>query len=188
MLNFCTVDLSAFYFDIRKDSLYCDKIDNPKRKSAIIFLNILLEILLKWFAPILSFTTEEIYSLLKINSNKSIHLENFPKIPSKWNDQDLEAKWNELIKIREMCNSSIELKRAKKEIGSSLEANLIINLNEKMIKFTSGIDFSELCITSAARIEKIKSEEIVVKTIKAEGQKCPVCWKISKNQCEKHSV
>ena len=188
LLNFCTVDLSAFYFDIRKDSLYCDKIDSPKRKSTIIFLNILLEILLKWFAPILSFTTEEIYSLLKINSNKSIHLENFPKIPSKWNDQDLEAKWNELIKIREICNSSIELKRAEKEIGSSLEANLIINLNEKMIKFTSGIDFSELCITSAARIEKIKSEEIVVKTIKAEGQKCPVCWKISKNQCERHSV
>ena len=57
-----------------------------------------------------------------------------------------------------------------------------------MIKFTSGIDFSELCITSAARIEKIKSEEIVVKTIKAEGQKCPVCWKISKNRCERHSV
>ena len=188
LLNFCTVDLSAFYFDIRKDSLYCDKIDSPKRKSTIIFLNILLEILLKWFAPILSFTTEEIYSLLKINSNKSIHLENFPKIPSKWNDQDLEAKWNELIKIREICNSSIELKRAEKEIGSSLEANLTINLNEKMIKFTSGIDFSELCITSAARIEKIKSEEIVVKTIKAEGQKCPVCWKISKNQCERHSV
>ncbi len=188
LLNFCTVDLSAFYFDIRKDSLYCDKIDSPKRKSTIIFLNILLEILLKWFAPILSFTTEEIYSLLKINSNKSIHLENFPKIPSKWNDQDLEVKWNELIKIREICNSSIELKRAEKEIGSSLEANLIINLNEKMIKFTNGIDFSELCITSAARINKIKSEEIVVKTIKAEGKKCPVCWKISKNRCERHSV
>ena len=188
LLNFCTVDLSAFYFDIRKDSLYCDKIDSPKRKSTIIFLNILLEILLKWFAPILSFTTEEIYSLLKINSNKSIHLENFPKIPSKWNDQNLEAKWNELIKIREICNSSIELKRAAKEIGSSLEANLIINLNEKMIKFTKGIDFSELCITSDAKIEKSKSDEIVVKTIKAEGQKCPVCWKISKDQCERHPV
>ena len=133
LLNFCTVDLSAFYFDIRKDSLYCDKIDSPKRKSTIIFLNIILEILLKWFAPILSFTTEEIYSLLKINSNKSIHLENFPKIPSKWNNQDLEVKWNELIKIREICNSSIELKRASKEIGSSLEANLIIYLNEQKV-------------------------------------------------------
>ncbi len=188
LLNFCTVDLSAFYFDIRKDSLYCDKIDSPKRKSTIIFLNILLEILLKWFAPILSFTTEEIYSLLKINSNKSIHLENFPKIPSKWNNQNLEVKWDELIKIREICNSSIELKRASKEIGSSLEANLIIYLNEKLTKFTKGVDFSELCITSDAKIEKNKSDEILVKTIKAKGQKCPVCWKININKCERHSI
>ena len=188
LLNFCTVDLSAFYFDIRKDSLYCDKIDSPKRKSTIIFLNILLEILLKWFAPILSFTTEEIYSLLKINSNKSIHLENFPKIPSKWNNQDLEVKWNKLIKIREICNSSIELKRASKEIGSSLETNLIIYLNEKLTKFTKGVDFSELCITSDAKIEKNKSDEILVKTIKAKGQKCPVCWKININKCERHSI
>ena len=188
LLNFCTAGLSAFYFNIRKDSLYCDKIDSPKRKSTIIFLNILLEILLKWFAPILSFTTEEIYSLLKINSNKSIHLENFPKIPSKWNNQDLEVKWNELIKIREICNSSIELKRASKEIGSSLEANLIIYLNEKLTKFTKGVDFSELCITSDAKVEKNKSDEILVKTIKAKGQKCPVCWKININKCERHSI
>ena len=188
LLNFCTAGLSAFYFNIRKDSLYCDKIDSPKRKSTIIFLNILLEILLKWFAPILSFTTEEIYSLLKINSNKSIHLENFPKIPSKWNNQDLEVKWNELIKIREICNSSIELKRASKEIGSSLEANLIIYLNEKLTKFTKGVDFSELCITSDAKVKKNKSDEILVKTIKAKGQKCPVCWKININKCERHSI
>lgn len=188
LLNFCTVDLSAFYFDIRKDTLYCDKLDSSKRKSTIVFLNILIEILLKLFAPILSFTTEEIYSLLKINTNKSIHLENFPKIPTYWNNKDLKNKWNELIKIREICNSSIEFKRAAKEIGSSLEANLIINLNEKMIKLVEGVDFSELCITSDAKIEKSKSEEITVKTIKAEGQKCPVCWKISKGECERHSV
>jgi len=186
LLNFCTLDLSAFYFDIRKDTLYCDAHESPKRKSTIIFLNILIEILLKWFAPILSFTAEEIYSLLKIKINKSVHLENFPKIPSHWNNVDLKNKWSELIKIREICNSSIELKRAAKEIGSSLEANLIINLNEKMLELCEGVDFSELCITSAAKIEKSKSEEIAVQTIKAEGQKCPVCWKISKDRCKRH--
>ena len=126
LLNFCTVDLSSFYFDIRKDSLYCDSLDAQKRKSTVIFLNILLEILLKWFAPILSFTTEEIYRLVKIDSKKSIHLESFPDIPANWNNKKLETKWMELIKIRETCNSSIELKRASKEIGSSLEANLVI--------------------------------------------------------------
>ena len=188
LLNFCTVDLSAFYFDIRKDVLYCDSLNSTKRKSTIVFLNILVEILLKWFAPILSFTSEEIYSLLKINVNNSIHQENFPKIPSKWQNKDLQNKWKELIKIREICNGSIELKRATKEIGSSLEANLIINLNEKMIKSTEGVDFSELCITSGAKIEKSKSDEIVVKTFKAEGQKCPVCWKINKDSCPRHSV
>src|SRR6056300_1350461 len=86
LLNFCTVDLSAFYFDIRKDTLYCDSEDSHKRKSTIIILNVILEILLKWFAPILSFTSEEIYRLLNPNL-KSIHLENFSSIPDKFNNE-----------------------------------------------------------------------------------------------------
>ena len=187
ILNFCTVDLSAFYFDIRKDTLYCDKINSEKRKSTVLFLNILLDILLKWFAPILSFTAEEIYSLVKMNG-KSIHLESFPSIPEKWKNNKLESKWLELIKIREACNSSIEIKRASKEIGSSLEANLIIKLEEKLFDLTTDVDFSELCITSNVKVEKNNSNEIKVETFKAEGQKCPVCWKISKTKCERHSV
>ena len=187
VLNFCTVDLSAFYFDIRKDTLYCDKVDSEKRKSTILFLNILLDILLKWFAPILSFTTEEIYSLIQ-KDKKSIHLENFPEIPSKWKNNKLESKWVELIKIREVCNSSIEIKRASKEIGSSLEANLVIKLDDRLIDLTKDIDFSELCITSNAKVEKNNSKEINVETLKAEGQKCPVCWKINKDKCERHSI
>ncbi len=189
LLNFCTSDLSAFYFDIRKDVLYCDSIESKKRKSAIKFLNTVLEILMNWFAPVLSFTTEEIYTLLKIDSKGSIHLEKFPVIPTKWNNKDLCDKWDELIKIREECNSSIELKRASKEIGSSLEANLTIHLNKKLIELAKGTDFSELCITSGAKIDKINkdnSEEIFIETSKAEGKKCSVCWKISKDKCERH--
>ena len=187
LLNFCTVDLSAFYFDIRKDTLYCDKVDSKKRKSTIIFLNILLDSLLKWFAPILSFTTEEIYSLIK-KDEKSVHLEKFPSTPEKWKNSNLESKWLELIKIREVCNSSIEIKRASKEIGSSLEANLIIKLEDRLIDLTKDVDFSELCITSNAVVEKNNSKEINVKTLKAEGKKCPVCWKINKDKCERHSA
>jgi len=189
ILNFCTSDLSAFYFDIRKDALYCDPLKSEKRTSTIKFLNIILEILLKWFAPVLSFTTEEIYSLLKIDEKGSIHLEKFPVVPSNWNNQDLSNKWAELIKIRDKCNSSIELKRASKEIGSSLEANLTIFLNDKLIALSKGTDFSELCITSGAKIDKVTgndSEEIIVNTFKAEGKKCPVCWKINTKQCERH--
>ena len=187
ILNFCTVDLSAFYFDIRKDTLYCDKLESEKRKSTILFLNILLDVLLKWFAPILSFTTEEIYSLVNKNG-KSIHLEKFPSIPENWKNSDLETKWLELIKIRDICNISIEEKRASKVIGSSLEANLVIKLEDKLIDLTKDVDFSELCITSNAVVEKNVSKEIKVETLKAEGQKCPVCWKINKDKCERHPL
>ncbi len=189
LINFCASDLSAFYFDIRKDTLYCDSLESNKRKSTIKFLNIILEILLKWFAPVLSFTTEEIYNLLKINTQDSIHLEKFPDIPENWNNENLSSKWIELIKIRDKCNSSIELKRAAKEIGSSLEVNLTIHLNQKLAKLSEGIDFSELCITSSAKIEKNKDknlEDVTIVTTKAEGDKCPVCWKISIKPCDRH--
>ena len=188
ILNFCTVDLSAFYFDIRKDTLYCDPIDSDKRKFTILFLNILLEILLKWFAPILSFTTEEIYTLVSKNNSKSIHLEQFPDIPSGWSNNTLEEKWEKLITIRNACNISIEEKRSSKEIGSSLEANLEINLNKNFTEIVKGTDFSELCITSGAEIKFGDIENIKVQTNKAEGNKCPVCWKITKETCSRHKV
>ena len=151
MLNFCTVDLSAFYFDIRKDNLYCDPIDSKKRKSTILLLNIILNALLKWFAPILSFTTEEIFKLI-FKDKKSIHLEKFLEFPERFNNENLNQKWLELIKIRNVCNISIEEKRASKEIGSSLEAKLVINLDKKLSEITKNIDFSELCITSSAEV------------------------------------
>ena len=184
LLNFCTVDLSAFYFDIRKDALYCDPIDSQKRKSTIILLNVILDSLLKWFAPILSFTTEEIYKLL-FENNKSIHFEKFNKYPSKFDNKKLNEKWIELIKIRDICNISIEEKRSLKEIGSSLEAGLKIELNEKFKDAVNNIDFSEFCITSKAEVIFNSSEEIIVTTSKAKGSKCPTCWKIKEVACER---
>ncbi len=182
LLNFCTVDLSAFYFDIRKDTLYCDSLNSEKRKSCIIILNILLDSLLKWFAPILSFTTEEIYQLVS-KKNKSIHLEKFQNFPKKFKNEELEKKWSELIKIRNICNASIEEKRASKEIGSSLEAEINIQLNNNYKKIITDIDLSELCITSKAKIIYNDGEDIVVNTQKASGDKCPVCWKIRIDRC-----
>jgi len=187
LLNFCTVDLSAFYFDIRKDALYCDPKTSKKRTSCIVVLNIILESLIKWFAPIISFTVEEIFILIN-KEKKSIHLESFVEIPKNYSNEKLNNKWLELKKIREVCNISIEEKRANKELGSSLEASLKIKLSEKIIKLTKDIDFSELCITSSAEVEKNNLEDIVVQTFKAEGKKCPICWKISKNVCQRHSA
>ena len=187
LLNFCTIDLSAFYFDIRKDALYCDPKNSEKRSNCITVLNIILESLIKWFAPILSFTTEEIFTLIDKNK-KSIHLEKFIELPNEFENKDLNKKWVELKKIRDVCNISIEAKRSSKEIGSSLEANLIINLNNKLVKISENIDFAELCITSGVKIIKNDSEKIEVITEKAQGNKCPICWKININECERHTL
>ena len=185
LLNFCTVDLSAVYFDIRKDTLYCDSLESEKRKSSIILLNIILNSLLRWFAPIISFTSEEIYQLIS-KKNKSIHLENFLNFPKKFENKDLEKKWVELIKIRDACNVSIEEKRATKEIGSSLEAELKVKLNSKFKKIVEDIDLSELCITSKANIIFEDQTDISVTTKKASGKKCSVCWKIRHEPCERN--
>ena len=179
--------MSAFYFDIRKDVLYCDDKNSDKRKNCIIVLNIILESLIKWFAPILSFTTEEIFTLIN-KDKKSIHLEEFMKFPKSFKNEELNSKWVELKKIRDICNISIEAKRTSKEIGSSLEANLTISLTEKLFEIVKNINFSELCITSNARIEKKEIKEVTAITTKAEGEKCSVCWKINKNGCERHPV
>ena len=185
LLNFCTVDLSAFYFDIRKDTLYCDPINSKKRKSSLILLNIILDILLRWFAPILSFTTEEIYQLVE-RKNKSIHLEKFLDLPKSFKNDVIYKKWLELIKIRDICNISIEEKRANKEIGSSLEADLDVKLNNKFKQIVESVDFSELCITSKAEIDFDEKTEVSVTTKKALGKKCKVCWKIKLDPCERH--
>ena len=185
LLNFCTIDLSAFYFDIRKDCLYCDPKDSIKRQSTLLLLKVILNALLKWFAPILSFTTEEIFKL--ISNKKSIHLEKFIDFPINFKNESLNLKWLELIKIRNICNLSIEEKRADKTLGSSLEASLKIKLNKKNLEIVKNIDLAELFITSATYLEENNDDEILVKTEKAEGVKCPVCWKISTHPCKRHS-
>ena len=166
--------------------LYCDDLQSEKRKICTNLLALTLDILLKWFAPILSFTTEEIFSIINKN-NTSIHLEKFTNIPSNWENKSLNEKWTTLKKIRDNCNISIEEKRASKEIGSSLEAELKIKLNSKYKEIIKNIDLSELCITSKTDINFDDKSDVSVETKKALGDKCPVCWKISVEPCERHS-
>ena len=106
-------------------------------------------------------------------------------IIEKFNNSDLNSKWEKLIKIRDICNLSIEQKRASKDIGSSLEAALIVKLNNDNHKFLKNIDLSELCITSSVKIENGDTDEIIVETSKATGEKCPICWKIRIAPCER---
>ena len=183
LLNFCTLDLSSFYFDIRKDVLYCDSLNSKKRKNCVIVLNIILESLLKWFAPILVFTTDEINSLVN-KSEESIHESLFVKIPLNWQNDSLEEKWSKLFKIKQEANIAIEEKRSNKEIGSSLEAEIKIFVDDKNFELLEGIDLAEYFITS--RAEKIKSdnkESLKIQVNKVTGIKCPRCWKILQKKC-----
>tara|TARA_B100000674_G_C37827746_1_gene908966 strand:- start:184 stop:1242 length:1059 start_codon:yes stop_codon:yes gene_type:complete len=184
LLNFCTLDLSSFYFDIRKDVLYCDSLESKKRKDCVIVLNIILECLLKWFAPIFVFTTDEIYSLVS-KDNKSIHEHTFLEIPKDWNNKDLDEKWKKLFKIKQEANIAIEEKRSNKEIGSSLEAEIKITVDEKNFNLLDGLDLAEYFITSKAKKIKGKDKEFKIEVFKTKGIKCPRCWKILDNKCER---
>ena len=185
LLNFCALDLSSFYFDIRKDVLYCDDINSKKRKECVLVLNIILDCLLKWFAPIFVFTTDEIYSLVS-KDKKNIHEFVFPKIPERWENRILSDRWKELFKIKQEANIAIEEKRASKEIGSSLEADLKITTNNKNFELLEGIDLAEYFITSKAKKIKSKNnEELKIEVSKSKGTKCPRCWKILDNKCER---
>ena len=149
--------------------------------------------LLKWFAPILSFTTEEIYQTINCDQKSSIHLQSFPKIPLKWQDEKLSEKWKKFKIIRKVVNAAMEVKRANKDIGSSLEADVSVYLSEEYLKVVKDFDLPESFITSKAEAKKISTdsnffklgeiEDINVLVKKAEGEKCPRCWKIFSEPC-----
>jgi len=185
LLNFCTLDLSSFYFDIRKDVLYCDDLNSKKRKDCILVLNIILECLLKWLAPIFVFTTEEIFNLLNKNE-ESIHATSYPIIPQKWKNDTLNEKWKDLFQIKQEVNIAIEEKRSNKEIGSSLEADVLIHINEKELKLLEGLDLEEYFITSRVKIIQNKvNEKVKIEVKKSTGIKCTHCWKILDKKCER---
>ena len=184
LLNFCTLDLSSFYFDIRKDVLYCDDLNSKKRKECVIVLNIILDCLLKWFAPILVFTTDEIFDLLTKDKG-SIHLTNFPNIPSNWLNENLDKKWKDLFAIKQKVNIAIEEKRAQKEIGSSLEADVSLHLKDADIKLLEGLDLEEYFITSKVNLQKSSDQDMKIEVKRSSGSKCTLCWKILEKKCER---
>ena len=195
LLNFCTLDLSAFYFDIKKDILYCDSEISQRRNHCLEVLNVLINFLLKWFSPILAFTTEEAYQVIKNKNYKSIHLQDFSVIPSIWNNSEIKNKWIGIKKVKQVVNAAIEDIRNKKIIGSNLEANVIVYLKDEYLNLIKGEDLSEIFICSEARAESFinqndlfllkEVEGVAVKILKAKGQKCSRCWKILEKPCSR---
>ena len=153
----------------------------------MIVLNIILESLLKWFAPILVFTTEEIYSLVNNNTDESIHENNFVKIPTSWKNDRLNEKWQNLYKIKQVANIAIEEKRANKEIGSSLEAEIKLTLKKDKFELLDKLDLADYFIVSKAEKALSNNDEIMIEVKKAQGQKCERCWKILDKKCERCS-
>ena len=186
---FMTVDLSAFYFDIRKDALYCDPYSSRKRRACLAVLDHLFRCTVTWLAPMLSFTAEEAW-LARDPAAASVHLESFPAVPASWRDDALAEKWRKLRNLRRVVTGALELERAAKRIGSSLEAAPMVYVADpELFALAVDVDLAELCITSAAtlvegegppsafRLDDVPG--VAVEPRRAEGRKCARSWKIS---------
>ena len=191
LMQFMTADLSAFYFDIRKDALYCDPWSSIKRRSCRAVIDQLFHCLTTWWAPILVFTMEEVWLQRFSGEGSSVHLMQFAKAPGEWRDDALAAKWEKIRDVRSVVTGALEIERANKTIGSSLEAAPKVYVNKEAASTLQGTDFAEICITStidvhmgdapatAFRLDGVKDVGVVF--AKAEGAKCARSWKISKD-------
>jgi isoleucyl-tRNA synthetase len=189
--NFCAVDLSAFYFDIRKDRLYCDGADDPGRRATRTVMDRTFDCLARWLAPILCFTAEEAWLARHGDGpGRSVHLELFPEVPVSWRDPELAARWAELRELRRVVTGALEVERAAKRIGSSLQAAIELYVPERLLPLLREVDLAELCITSAGTVyagEEAPPEgafmlsdvpEIAVVVGRAEGGRCERCWRV----------
>ncbi|MCK0069091.1 isoleucine--tRNA ligase [Kordiimonas laminariae] len=178
LYQFCIVDLSTFYFDIRKDALYCDNPADTRRRAARTVLDEVFNRLVLWFAPILSFTSEEVWLSRHGADAPSVHRQLWLDTPAEWKDDALAAKWAKIREVRSTVTSAIELLRRDKTIGSSLQANAEVTVaDEATLKAFDGLDAAEIFITSAATL-KVGSEDAAVITV-ADGEKCERCWVVS---------
>ncbi|MTW19142.1 isoleucine--tRNA ligase [Rhodoplanes serenus] len=188
--QFMTVDLSAFYFDIRKDALYCDPISSVTRKACLTVLDHIFRCTVTWLAPILCFTAEEAWLARYPSADGSVHLETFPDVPATWRNEGLAETWRKARAVRRVVTGALELERAAKHIGSSLEADpLVYVADDDLFRAVVDLDLAEICITSGASLIEGEGPDdafrlpevpgVAVLPRRAEGRKCARSWKIS---------
>ncbi|MCW9035045.1 MAG: isoleucine--tRNA ligase [Rhodospirillales bacterium] len=192
--NFCAMDLSAFYLDIRKDALYCDRSDSIRRRAARTVLDEIFNCLTAWFAPFICFTAEEAWLARNPGDDQSVHLRTFPEIPAGWQDEKLAEKWGTIRDLRKVVTGALEVERANKTIGSSLQANPVVYADAQYIDvlkefsadeaadlfITSGVSFGDGTAPEGAFIlDDVKGVAVVF--AQAEGEKCQRCWKVLKD-------
>lgn len=189
LTDFANVELSAFYFDIRKDALYCDAPSSPRRRAALFVIRKLFESLTLWFAPMMPFTTEEAW-LSRNPAAESVHLEQFPIIPAEWRNEAIEAKWAKVRQVRSVVTGALEIERKDKRIGSSLEAAPVVHVGDAdLLAALDGLDFAEICITSAISVvadegpaDAFRLGEVANVSVEpklATGVKCARSWRIT---------
>ena len=189
---FAAVDLSAFYFDVRKDALYCDKPSSLRHRSVRTVMDRVFSCLTAWLAPVLCFTTEEAWlhrgGAVAEDASASVHLRVYPAVPAAWRDDALAAKWEKIRDVRRAVTGALELERAAKRIGASLQAAPSVFATEEHVAAFKGLDLAEIAITSAARLvagegpaEAFRLPDvagIAVVPGLAEGSRCERCWKV----------
>jgi isoleucyl-tRNA synthetase len=176
--DFCNEDLSAFYFDIRKDRLYCDAPGSFERRACRSVMAVIFNSLTAWLAPILAFTAEEAWQQRPagvFEDAESVHLREFPAVPVNCKNEALAVKWETVLAIRKRVMESIEPLRAAKTVASSLEAHPVVTLAPEEEAAVQGLDLAEICITAPVRI---LSGAPQVSIEKASGEKCERCWKV----------
>ncbi|MEQ9637946.1 MAG: isoleucine--tRNA ligase [Devosia marina] len=189
LTNFMNIELSAFYFDVRKDTLYCDPISSIKRRSALTVLDHLFNALTAWLAPILVFTMEECWLERHPEEGASVHLRQFPDIPQTWLDNELATKWQLIRAVRRVVTGALEIERREKRIGSSLEAApKVFIADARYVVALEGQDLAEIAITSAVEIkqnegpgEAFRLDDVPgvsVMPALAEGKRCARSWKV----------
>jgi len=189
LYNFCTVDLSAFYFDIRKDALYCDAKNSIRRRAARTVLDQIFLTLTKWIAPIMTFTAEEIWQSRFPSEDDSVHMQEYQTIPANWRNDALAEKWTKVRALRRVVTGALELDRREKRIGSSLQGAVDVYVQDaSYIDVLEGIDLAEISITSAANITEAAAPEgaftiedvadVAVVSKPAEGRRCERCWQV----------
>jgi isoleucyl-tRNA synthetase len=188
LFTFATTDLSALYFDIRKDSLYCDAVSSLTRRSARTVLDILFHRLTTWLAPILVFTMEEVWLCRYPGDGSSVHLLDMPETPKAWLDEGLAAKWETIRVARRVVTGALEVQRTAKVIGASLEAAPEVHVTSAMKSLLNSVNLADLCITSGISVLDTPAPEgafvlpdtpdVAVLFHPAPGQKCERCWKV----------
>jgi len=186
--DFCNGDLSAFYFDIRKDMLYCDSPDDMARRSARTVMDYTFRCLTAWIAPILCFTADEAWLAYTGDENDSIHLHTYQPIADGWANPELSARWADIRALRSQVTSALETARNNDVIGSSLQAAVQLHLPAKEAALLASLDLESLFITSKVEILSTEADAVQVEIVKADGGKCARCWKILPEIVEEDSI